>query len=64
MALGTGLGVHVGGRVNGAEVDKGWELAVGLPQAERNRISNNTASKSFLLMEYLSFASPSNDCMK
>lgn len=42
-----GLGVHVGGRVNGTEVCGGWKLAVGLPQAERNIIHKNRARELF-----------------
>ena len=44
MALAAGLGVHVGGRVKGEEVGKGWALAVGLAQAERNIIHRNRAA--------------------
>jgi len=47
MAVAIGLGVHVGGRVNGADVDKGWGLAVGLLQAERNIIHKNRARELF-----------------
>ena len=43
----AGLGVHVGGRVNGKEVCGGWELVVGLPQAERNIIHKNRARELF-----------------
>ena len=52
MALAAGLGVHVGGRVDGEEVDKGWALAVGLLQAGNNVISNAAINKFFLLIEW------------
>jgi myo-inositol-hexaphosphate 3-phosphohydrolase len=52
MAVAAGVGVHVGGNVNGAEVCGGWELAVGLPQAGNNTISNEAINKNFLLMEW------------
>ena len=47
MAVAAGLGVHVGGRVNGAEVDEGCVWVVGLPQAERNMIHKNRARELF-----------------
>lgn len=47
MAVAAGLGVHIGGRVNGTEVCGDWELAVGLPQAERNIIHKNRARELF-----------------
>jgi myo-inositol-hexaphosphate 3-phosphohydrolase len=52
MAVAGGVGVHVGGRVNGADVDRGCEVAVGLPQAGNNTISNEAINKNFLLMEW------------
>ena len=43
MAVAAGVGVHVGGRVKGMEVCGGREVAIGLPQVERNRIHKNKA---------------------
>ena len=51
IAVASGLGVHVGGRVNGAEVCGGWELVIELPQADNKMISNKAINNNFLLME-------------
>src|SRR5258705_9570681 len=47
MAVAAGVGVHVGGRVSGTEVDKGCELGTEPPQAERNIIHKNRARELF-----------------
>jgi len=51
MAVAGGLGVQVGGRVNGTEVCGGWESAVGLPQAGIRMIRNEAITRDFLLFE-------------
>ena len=53
MAVAAGVGVHVGGRVNGTEVWVGRVLAAGLPQAGNKMISNETIKNNFLLIELL-----------